>query len=77
MKLVREVIGTREDVVRLAAQEAEETSGRVIATTLYAAAIICAARAVWLVLALCARTCKSVYYYWTERRPIERAKKRE
>jgi hypothetical protein len=77
MKLVHEVIGTREDVVRLAAQEAEETSGRVIATALYAAAIICAARAVWLLLALCVRICTSVWYYWTERRPIERAKKRE
>lgn len=77
MKLVREVIGTHEDVVRRAAQEAEETSGRVIAVVLYAVAIVCAVRAVWVLLAMCVRVCRSVWYYWTERRPIERAKKRE
>ncbi len=76
-KVVRIVEGTHEDVVRRAAQEAEETSRHVIAAVLYVVMVVCAIRATWLLLAMFGRAGKSVWYYWTERRHIERGKKRE
>lgn len=77
MKLVREVIGTHEDVVLRAAQEAEETAERAIAAALYVMAVVCATRAAWLLFALAWRVAASVYHYWTERAHLERGKKRE
>lgn len=71
------VEGTPEDVARRAAQEAEATSQSVIAAALYIAMVCFAVRATWLLLALAGRVSKRVWYYWTKRRHIERAKKRE
>jgi len=77
MKLHGVVEGTHEDVARRAAQEAEATTQAALAAVLYVAMVMLAVRATWLLLALGGRVTKSVWYYWTERRHIERAKKRE
>jgi len=78
MAEIRWVIeGAPEDVARQDAHETEENARLAIACALYLASAGGVIHGTWCLLGLCTRFAKSVWHFYTVRRPIERAKKRE
>lgn len=68
---------TAEEVARRSKDEAEETTRFVFAATLYVVSGVLVCYATWTVLSLVRRVFKNVWHYWTVRRPIEMAKRKE
>jgi uncharacterized protein (DUF2267 family) len=66
-----------EEVVRRAEQEGDESARVATGAALYLLAACLAIAATWSLACMLRRLVRSVWHFYTVRRPIERAKKRE